>query len=364
MAVTKRINKVTGKTVWSVDIYRNGRRFRRTVGTKREADLVQAQLKADIRAKKWGLESDRPMKFRDLVKLYLEYTELNKAASTHRNDKYRIEANLVPYFGRMLISEIEAADVEKYKQKRLREDVTRNTINHELTKLSHIFKMGIQWGYLTSNPVSDVEKFKLSKTNPRFLTTEEVDQLLDAAHGFYIYPILVTALHTGMRKSELFNLKWAAVDFEQETITVQGDADWHTKNYNSRTLQMTPVLHKTLMRLWQPGTSGNVFMNNGKPVKDIRGTFASVKKYAELEGVGLHTLRHTFASHLVMQGVSLREVQELMGHQSYETTLRYAHLSQDHVKKQVMKLPFAGKEEPETEQKQGLRIVEEGSGTA
>ena len=71
------------------------------------------------------------------MKLYLEYTELNKAESTHRNDEYRIKANLVPYFGRMLISEIEASHVERYKQKRLREDVTRNTINHELSTMNH-----------------------------------------------------------------------------------------------------------------------------------------------------------------------------------------------------------------------------------
>ncbi len=64
-------------------------------------------------------------------------------------------------------------------------------------------------------------------------------------------------------------------------------------------------------------------------------------KEAHLEGVTLHTLRHTFASQLVMAGVPLRDVQELMGHRSFETTLQYAHLSEDHVKRQVLKLPFA-----------------------
>ena len=62
---------------------------------------------------------------------------------------------------------------------------------------------------------------------------------------------------------------------------------------------------------------------------------------AGLEEVSLHTLRHTFASQLVMAGVPLREIQELMGHQSFETTLQYTHLSEDHAKKQVNKLPFA-----------------------
>lgn len=355
MAVNSRKNK-NGKTIWSVDVYdKNGRRVRKTVGSKREAEKVEAMMLADMTAKQWGLESDKPMKFRELVKLYLEHAETNKSASTYRNDRYRIEANLVPYFGRMLISEIESGDVERYKQKRLK-DVTRNTVNHELTNLSHILKMARQWGYLVSNPMGEVEKFKLSKTTPRFLTEEEVGRLLDAAHGFYIYPILVTALHTGMRKSELFNLKWADVDFVQGTITVQGDDDWHTKNYNSRTLQMTPVLHDALIRLWRPGTAGAgyVFNNKGNRLRYIDRTLKSVLKYAGLDGVTLHTLRHTFASHLVIAGVNLREVQELMGHQSYETTLRYAHLSPEHVKKQVARLPYA---ESGQRQEQVLRIV-------
>ena len=64
-------------------------------------------------------------------------------------------------------------------------------------------------------------------------------------------------------------------------------------------------------------------------------------KEADIEGVTLHIFRHTFASQLVMAGFPLREVQELVGHQSFETTLQYAHLSEDHVRRQVLKLPFA-----------------------
>ena len=85
-----------------------------------------------------------------------------------------------------------------------------------------------------------------------------------------------------------------------------------------------------------------VFTYNGNHIKtDIPESLRTVMKKAELKGVTLHTLRHTFASQLVMAGVPLRDVQELMGHQSFETTLQYAHLSEEHVKKQVLKLPFA-----------------------
>ena len=73
----------------------------------------------------------------------------------------------------------------------------------------------------------------------------------------------------------------------------------------------------------------------------VKKSLRTVLREADLDGVTLHTLRHTFASQLVMAGVSLRKVQELMGHQSFETTLQYAHLSQDHAKQEVLKLPYA-----------------------
>ena len=88
--------------------------------------------------------------------------------------------------------------------------------------------------------------------------------------------------------------------------------------------------------------SGYVFTYRGERIRaGIKKSFITVLRDAGLEGVTLHTLRHTFASQLVMAGVPLKDVQELMGHQSFETTLQYAHLSEEHVKRQVLKLPFA-----------------------
>ena len=157
----------------------------------------------------------------------------------------------------------------------------------------------------------------------------------------------MTALHTGMRKSELLNLTWSDIDFSQRTITVQSKDGWHTKNYKPRTLQLTPALYELLqahrrLHLEMGVQSEYVFTYQGKRIKrGIEDSLRTALKKARLVDVGLHTLRHTFASQLVMSGVSLRDVQELMGHQSFETTLQYAHLSEEHVKKQVLRLPFA-----------------------
>jgi len=234
----------------------------------------------------------------------------------------------LPYFGYIPVKEITVQMVDKYKAMRIKDNVSPCTINNELANLSHIFKMAIRWRYAEKNPVSQVDKMKLVRNPPRFLDQEEIKRLIDTAEGSHIQPIIITAIHTGMRKSELLNLYWSDIDFDQQTITIQSKDDWHTKNYRSRVLKLTPVLSKVLRRHKDlQGSLGYrskyVFTYEGRRIRwgvDIG--FNTIKRKAGLEDITLHTLRHTFASQLVIAGVPLRYVQELMGHQSFETTLQ------------------------------------------
>ena len=202
-------------------------------------------------------------------------------------------------------------------------------------------------GYIDKNVVSRVKKFRLPEQPKRFLSQEEIHRLTEAARGSHIYPLLMTALHTGMRKSELFYLRWPDIDFGRHTVAVQAKDDWHTKNYRSRTLLLTPFLYEVLrehrkLHLELGIQSEYVFTYQGHRLKsNIKKSLARVLKKAELAGVTLHTLRHTFASQAVMGGVSLRVLKELMGHQRFETTLQYAHMSEDHASQQVLKLSYA-----------------------
>lgn len=150
------------------------------------------------------------------------------------------------YFGDTPLSLISPQMLDDYKSSRLKEGASNNTVNHELVNLSHMLKMAIRWGYIDQNVVFSVEKMKVSKKAMRFLNQEEIRRLIEASRDSYIYPLIMTALHTGMRKSELFNLKWTDVNFDQRIITVQSKDDWHTKNYKSRTLQLTPALYEVL----------------------------------------------------------------------------------------------------------------------
>lgn len=322
------------------------------VGTKKQAEEVKRRIENEIAEGKWGLR-DKDIAFGELLSEYFEYSKASKAESTHSNDKYRIEAHLLPYFGNTSLKDITPQMVDKYKAKRVREEASNKTANHELGCLSHIMKMAIRWKYAEYNPVSSVEKMKVPKRSPMYLSLEEIYSLLEACKGSHIYPIIVTALHTDMRKSELLTLRWADIDFDQHTITVQSKKDWHTKNYRPRTVFMTPALYEALLEHQRQQAefsvkSEYVFTYQGKRIKHgIDDSLAAAVEKAGLKKekskrVTLHVLRHTFASQLALAGVLLRDIQELMGRQSFQTTLQYAHLSEEHVKKQVLRLPFAG----------------------
>jgi integrase len=325
----------------------NGRRYRKVVGTKKQAEQVQKRLEADIVEGRWDIQDREDVPFSTLLTKYLEYTKSNKSANTYRSDKYRIKAHLLEYFGDMPLSLISSQMLDDYKSFRIREGASNNTVNHELVNLSHMLKMAIRWGYIEHNVVSTVEKMKVPKKAMRFLNQDEIHRLIEASRDYYIYPLIMTALHTGMRKSELFNLTWSDINFDQRIVTIQSKSDWHTKNYKSRVLQLTPILYEVLkahrqLHLELRIKNDYAFTYQGNRIKtDICGSLGTVLGKAGLRDVTLHTLRHTFASQLVMAGVPLKDVQELMGHQSFETTLQYVHLSEEHVKRQVLKLPFA-----------------------
>ncbi len=135
---------------------------------------------------------------------------------------------------------------------------------------------------------------------PKFLQKEEIEKLLDNSNG--LYPVLYTFLKTGLRKSELINLKWKDIDFKRKYITVESKEDWRTKTGNTREIPITDDLVEILNKL--PRTSGYVFLNSNSRKYGFHLT-KRVKRLAKSIGISdmiVHTLRHTFISHLVMNG--------------------------------------------------------------
>jgi integrase len=190
--------------------------------------------------------------------------------------------------------------------------------------------------------VHRVKMFKVDNARIRFLSATEIMELLAACDHVSMFkngktevkkqdhlkPIIIFALNTGCRKSEILSLKWDQVDLIHGFINLT-----KTKNGESRQIPINDVLRVMLKGLIRRLDVPWVFYNpeTGTRFTDCTHSFYTACKKAGIQDFHFHDLRHTFASHLVMGGVDLTTVSRLMGHKSLAMTLRYAHLAPDHL---------------------------------
>ncbi len=312
-------------TTWYIDYYAGYKRRREKIGpSKRQAETVLKKRMVQVAENRF-LEVERceKIKFERMTGLYLEnYSKPNKKSS--RRDVTSIN-NLKPFFAGKYLHEITPLDMEKYKRKRQRQ-VSNATVNREVACLKHIFTKAIEWGMVQKNPGKKVKLLRERNTRLRYLDEKEIGRLYDAG-AEHLKPIVIVALNTGMRKEEILSLKWKDVDYRIRTISILD-----TKNGESREIPMNDIVHRTLLAVRKADSPWVFCKKSGERYGNVRKAFEGARKRAGIVDFRFHDLRHTFASHLVMAGVDLRTVQELLGHKSFEMTLRYAHLSPEHKK--------------------------------
>jgi integrase len=267
---------------------------------------------------------------------------LNK--KTWENDRCRLEANLKPFFGKFKLNDISPRHIEKYRAERLEAGVTKTTVNRELALMKKMFNLAIDWELTNSNPVKKI-KFFSEKDNQkeRILTKKEEDTLLKICPE-YLRSILIVALHTGMRKSEILNLRWSQVDLKKKLIKVE-----NTKSGKSRFININSELSCLLPSLKKKNKEREFVFTNpvtGKPFVDLKRAFKTACEEAGISGLRFHDLRHTFASRLVENGVDLITVKDLLGHSTVKMTERYTHPNQNLKKDAVEALVRKPKAKP------------------
>ena len=211
------------------------------------------------------------------------------------------------------------------------------TVNRYMAALSHVFTTAIkEWGWVETNPLFKVSKMKEPRGRTRFLSEEERAKLLAACHNSrhpYLYLVVVLCLSTGARKMEILGLKWKDVDMERKVITLH-----ETKNGERRLL---PLAGHALELMQEHAKAidikgGLVFpAKNKNRLTSIRATWEKALKNAEVENFKFHDLRHSAASYLAMNGASMAEIAEVLGHKTLNMVKRYAHLSEAHTAKVV-----------------------------
>ncbi len=214
---------------------------------------------------------------------------------------------------------------------------TPATVNRYLAALSHLFTIAYKkWGWINENPLQKVTKLKEPRGRVRYLSDEERKRLLiacKASESPCLYLVVILALSTGARRMEILGLKWPDIDFNRNIITLH-----ETKNGERRILPLVePALslmqqHSKIRQL----STDLVFPGRAlkKPV-DIRTPWENALKRAEINNFCFHDLRHSAASYLAMNGASLAEIAEVLGHKTLQMVKRYAHLSEAHTSKVV-----------------------------
>ncbi len=205
---------------WYIDYYVKGRRKRKKIGpSKKLAEQVLKDVHVKTaRGEYLGILEENKVLFKDFAQRYLEYSNANKTFSSYRRDTVLLK-NLASVFGEKNLSEIDAGLVENYKIKRLGGGSSPATVNREVSCLKNLFNRAVEWGSARENPVQRVRLLKEPPGRIRYLEKEEIGRLLKAMDslpqdcGRYLRPIVVTALNTGFRKSEILQLKWKDTDF-------------------------------------------------------------------------------------------------------------------------------------------------------
>lgn len=293
----------------------NGKRARISTDSENRklAEAIHAKVLLEMKEGKWfEKQKAASITFREMVSRYVE--------RYHRmRDKHTIK-KLLPVFGHLTLAEITTDLVSDYRDERLKK-VKLATVYQELSLMRRMFNVARrEWKWTKENPVADLS-FAVGNKNARdrWLTLEEERLLLDkATNPVWLRPLLIVALHTGMRRGEILNLIWKDVDFNRRLVTIQ-----KSKNGEKRAIPMSLTLLNTLRAFGKViDITGKVFPIS---VRSLREGFDKAVSKSALENFHFHDLRHTFATRLVQAGVDLYKVKELLGHKTITMTMRYAH---------------------------------------
>lgn len=322
----------------------NGKRVRKSFKKKKDAE---AELGKRVSLIAEGRYLDVKKEYKTTLKDLLDKYEENFGNQpSYKTAKRHFVKSIKEHFGEdTMLSSIRFVSVETYRnhlKKRLTQHGTvrkPGSINREMSCFRHMLKKAVSWDMMDKNPFDFGESLILKENNRRlrFLSEDEIEKLLENCKG-HMRDIVECAIHTGMRKGELLNLKWSQI--KNGMIYLR-----KTKTNNPREIPVNDTLELIFNRVKRnfglrvaDGKKQNkdfIFTLHGEPIKDIKTAFRLTCDRANIEDFRFHDLRHTFASQLILKGGTLKDVQELLGHKTMTMTLRYAHLTQEHKRKAV-----------------------------
>ncbi len=309
---------------WLVDIQpggRGGKRFRKTFSLKSEAMAWEAWVKSQVaQSPEWEPERRDLRTLTELVELWYQHhgCNLRSAADTRR----RLLA-MVDVMGNPVADRFSAEDFAKYRAQRLESGVTANNMNREHAYLRSVFNELKRLGlWKKENPLSTVRQFKIPEKELSWLTVDQIQSLLAELENCRNKDALLVAkvcLSTGSRWGEAEGLRKSQL--RNKAIHFTG-----TKSGKNRTVPVTESLYEEL--------TAKVVASSDRLFQYCWGAFRDAVERCGLvlpAGQMTHVLRHSFASHFMMNGGNILVLQRILGHQSLTMTMRYAHLAPEHL---------------------------------
>jgi len=283
-----------------------------------------------------------------LIDSFLEHLKVVKNYSTHTLRAYA--GDLVDFFGFLEseniqdIKRVNHLNVRKYLSVLKNNDLSKSSILRRVSSIRSFFKFLIKNGFLENNPLALIRTPRREKKLPTFLNIQEVEALVNVPDdstflGARDKAIFETLYSTGMRVSELTGLNVGDADLFSETLKAKGKGKKERMlplgSYATKALKKYLDLRKTLPANKSKATA--LFLNKFGRRITTRSVARMLDKYIKTLGfsskVSPHTLRHSFATHLLDQGADLRSVQEMLGHSSLSTTQIYTHITTERLKK-------------------------------
>ena len=270
---------------------------------------------------------------------YRNYLKYERAYSDNTVGAYMNDLNKYEEFLKKDILESDTEDLEKYLK--YIKNLESTTVAHKITSIKSYFNYNIKRGITSVNPADKVSRPKLTKHLPEYLTEEEVGKLLDvevkSPYDYRNKTILELLYSSGIRISELVNIKTPNYDSEECLIRIMGKGskerivplgDYAVNIMNDYMNNYRPLINKK--------HTDYVFINNRGDKISRQFIFKVIKKEALKKGIkkdiSPHTLRHTFATHLLKNGADLRIIQELLGDENISTTQIYTHVTNNKLK--------------------------------
>ena len=298
---------------------------------KTEALKIENGFKYKLQQQQNGIMPKEEIKisFKSLCDSFLEYSRVNK--KSYKQDKSRVASIKEFFINTKYIQNIKPNNIEKFKIFLLSKGLSKTTVNRYLEILSKMFNMAIMNEWIEKNPVKRHMKFPLKNYVIRYLKDEEDDLFLKVLPEHF-FPIYITALNSGLRKSNIRLLKWENINLDFRLIELtENKGNKHIKLYINDTLydlfsQMSKQKHPSGFLFINPRT--NRFYSD----EAMRDEWNSIKEKAGVKDFRFHDLRHTVGTRLAEKGVPVPVIKEILTHSDIRTTMGYVHASSNQIK--------------------------------